>query len=327
MKKNVLFHLPSGSTTVNHTATQQPTENQLTPSAALSAMALCILFGANPVAAKISLAGIGPLTNGALRFSVAATVLASWAIFTGRRLVISRTQMMQMLFLGLFFFLQVGIFYFGQNKTTASHGVLISNIMPFLVMIMAHFLLPNDRINSRKVIGLLLGFSGIVLLFRDSLSLTHDAVTGDMLLVVSVVVWSCNAIFVKRIIAGFTPLQITLYPMLMSLPFFYTAAAIFDQQMVFSLSPSVLFGMFYQSVVTASFGFVMWNRLMQKYGATSLHAFVFVMPVSGVLLGVAILGETMTPSLFGSIALVAMGLVVINWRRRKSSEIPFNPIR
>jgi len=312
---------------VNHTATQKQTENQLTPTAALSAMALCILFGANPVAAKISLAGIGPLTNGALRFSIAATVLTSWAVFTGRRLAISKMQMTQMAFLGLLFFLQVGIFYCGQNKTTASHGVLISNIMPFMVMIMAHFLLPNDRINSRKVIGLLLGFSGIVLLFRDSLGLTHDAITGDILLVVSVLVWSCNAIFVKRIISGFTPLQITLYPMLMSLPFFYISGAIVDPQMVFALSPSVLFGMFYQSVVTASFGFVMWNRLMQRYGATSLHAFVFVMPLSGVLLGIVILGETMTPSLFGSIAMVAIGLVVINWRRRKSSAVHFNPLR
>jgi len=308
------------------TSKTQP-ENQLTAGAAFYAIVLCMLFGANPVAAKISLTGVGAFTTGALRFSVAATVLTCWAIFTGRKLAISKKQFIQMTFMGMLFFLQIGIFYFGQNKTTASHGVLISNIMPFLVMVLAHYLLPDDRINPRKVAGLIFGFSGIVLLFRDSLSLTQDAITGDLLLVMAVIIWSCNAIFVKRIIAGFTPLQITLYPMLISIPLFYLAGMLLDPRMVFDLSPSVLLGMFYQSIVTASFGFVMWNGLMQKYGATTLHAFVFVMPLSGVLLGVVILGEALTPNLAGSIFMVAMGLIVINWRRRKTTGIQFNAIR
>ncbi|SHO47020.1 DMT family transporter [Desulfopila aestuarii] len=312
---------------MKHAANPNQPVNQLTSGAALFAVVLCMLFGANPVAVKICLTGIGAFTTGAIRFTVAATVLTCWAIFTGRKLAITSKQLVQMGVLGLFFFLQIGIFYFGQNMTTASHGVLISNIMPFLVMVMAHYLLPDDRINPRKVTGLIFGFSGIVLLFRDSLSLTQDALTGDLLLVSAVLIWSCNAIFVKRIIAGFTPLQITLYPMLISIPLFYLAGMLFDPQMVYNLSPEVLLGMFYQSIVTASFGFVMWNGLMQKYGATTLHAFVFVMPLSGVMLGVVILGEALTPSLVGSISMVAIGLVVINWRRRKSAGIHFNPLR
>jgi len=321
------FPLRPDIPTVKHPAHPKQQEIQLPLGAALVAIVLCMLFGANPVATKISLTGIGAFTTGALRFTVAATVLTCWAVFTGHRLAISKKQLLQMTFLGLLFFLQIGIFYFGQNKTTASHGVLISNLMPFLVMVMAHYLLPNDRINSRKVAGLLFGFSGIILLFRDSLSLTQDALTGDLLLVSAVLIWSCNAIYVKRVIAGFTPLQITLYPMLISVPLFYLAGAFLDPQMVYDLNPKVLLGMFYQSIVTASFGFVMWNRLMQKYGATTLHSFVFVMPLSGVLLGVVILGEKLTPSLTGAIFMVAMGLVVINWRRRKNTGIHYNPLR
>lgn len=308
------------------TPRKQP-EIQLSLGAAVSAILLCMLFGANPVAAKISLTGIGVFTTGALRFTVAAFVLTCWAVFTHRKLLISAKQLRQMTLLGIFFFLQVAIFYYGQNKTTASHAVLISNIMPFVVMVLAHYLLPNDRINPRKVGGLILGFSGIVLLFRDSLNLTHEALTGDLLLAAAVLVWSWNAIYVKRIIANFTALQITLYPMLISIPLFYLAGALFDSKMVYDLSPNVWIAMFYQSIVTASFGFVMWNNLMQKYGATTLHAFVFLMPITGVLLGVVLLGESLTPNLVGSILMVAMGLIVINWRRRKSTGIHLNPIR
>lgn len=291
--------------------------NQLPLGSALFAIFLCMLFGANPVALKISLTGIGVFTTAALRFSIAAVVLTVWARVTGKPLAITRHQLGQMTVLAILFFLQISVFYVGQNKTTASHGVLIGNILPFVVMIMAHCLLPDDRITPRKVIGLILGFFGVFLLFMDSLNMTSDALTGDLMLFFAVLVWGCNAIYVKKIISDFLPIQITIYPMILSTPFYFLAGYLFDGGMIRDLSAPVIQAMLYQSIVTASFGFVMWNTLIQKYGATALHSFVFLMPVSGVVLGVVILGESLTPNLIASICLVSIGLVVINWRGRK----------
>jgi drug/metabolite transporter (DMT)-like permease len=276
-----------------------------------------MLFGANPVAVKISLTGIGIFTTAGLRFTIAAAVLLTWARLTNKPIAINRKQALQMAGLALIFFLQISIFYYGQSKTTASHGALIGNILPFIVMIMAHYLLPNDTITVRKIAGLMLGFGGIVLLFLDSVSLTADALRGDCILVAAVCIWGCNVIYVKRIISGFHPLQITVYPMIMAIPLYYFAGYLWDGEMIRELNPSVIKGMLYQSVVTASFGFVMWNTLIQKYGATTLHSFIFLMPISGVLLGVTILHEPITPNLLGSIALVAAGLVIINWQKKK----------
>lgn len=279
-----------------------------------------MLFGANPVALKISLTGIGVFTTAALRFSIAAVVLTLWAGATGKPLAITRRQLGQMTYLAMLFFVQISVFYVGQNKTTASHGVLIGNFLPFVVMIMAHYLLPDDRITPNKVIGLILGFFGVFLLFMDSLNMTADALTGDLLLFFAVLVWGCNAIYVKRIISDYHPVQITIYPMILSTPFYFLAGYVFDGGMIRELSTPVIQGLFYQSIVTASFGFVMWNTLIQKYGATALHSFVFLMPVSGVALGVVILGEPLTPNLLASIFLVATGLVVINWRGKRNKS-------
>lgn len=279
-----------------------------------------MLFGANPVAVKISLTGIGVFTTAGLRFSIAAVVLLLWARITCRPLAITRRQTWQLAILAFIFFIQISVFYFGQSKTTASHGALIGNLLPFVVMIMAHYLLPDDRITPRKIFGLILGFSGVLLLFLDSVNLTADALKGDLLLVFAVLVWGCNVIYVKRITAAFHPVQITLYPMIMAVPLYYSAGYFLDGEMIRNLSTPVVQGILYQSIVTASFGFVMWNTLIQKYGATALHAFIFLMPLSGVVLGVLILGESLTPNLVVSICLVASGLMVINWKRRRRSR-------
>lgn len=283
-------------------------------STSMFAVFLCMLFGANPVAVKTTLTGIGIFTSAGIRFGIAAAVLCCWAKVAGISLYLSTRQVLQMAGLGLIFFIQISLFYSGMSRTTASHGALIANTVPFVVMILAHFLLPDDKINPKKINGLLLGFAGVFLLIRDSLDLTAEAFSGDCLLFLAVLFWGCNVIYVKKIIADFNPIQITVFPMIFTVPLYLLAGYLLDGGMVREVTPMVIQAVLYQSLVTASFGFVMWNSLIQKYGATTLHCFLFLMPVSGVLLGVLVLGDPISYSLAASIILVASGLIVINWK-------------
>lgn len=285
---------------------------------------LCMLFGANTVAVKISLTGIGVFTTAGLRFGVAAVVLSLWAVCTGKPLALTRHQARQLAPLGVIFFFQLALFNFGQSMTTASHGTLISNVLPFVVMILAHFFIPGERASLQKAAGLILGFVGVALLFYDSAALTGDALHGDFLILLAIMVWACNVVYMKKIIKGFHPLQVTLYPMALAVPAYLVCGYFFDGQMIRTLDAPVVSAMLYQSLVTASFGFVAWNTLIAKYGATTLHAFVFVMPISGVFLGVVLLDEPVTAHLIIAIILVTAGLLVVNGRipRRSRQETP-----
>ncbi len=303
-------------------------EQGLPAGASLYAAFLCILFGANPVAIKFSLAGLGLYTNAGLRFIFASIAVLLWARFTGRTLAISRAQLRQLLPLGAIFAAQLAFFYAGLTKTTASHCALISNVLPFVVMVLAHFFIPGDRISLKKTLGLVLGFAGVLVLLADSIMLSGDVLIGDMLVLMAVLVWGCNAVYSKRIIKDFQPFQITIYPMLMSLPFFVAGMFLFDDPMVRHVDTPVITSMLYQIFVTASFGMVAWSSLIKKYGATAVHAFVFVMPVSGVFFGIVLLGEPLTVNLVVSIVLVTAGLIVLNRKRRKITVIAIDqPIR
>jgi len=289
-------------------------------SASLFTILLCALFGANAVAVKISFTGLGIFTSAGIRFSIAALTLFIWARCTGKPLALKKSQFLPLLFLALIFFTQLSLFYTGQNKTTASHGTLIANILPFGVMILAHFLVPGETIVLRKLLGLLLGFSGVLLLFFDSVRLTVEMVAGDVLILLAVGVWSFNAVFTKRIISGYHPLQITLYPIMMSSILFLASGFLFDDKMVSKIDLTIIKALMYQIFVTASFGMVAWNTMIRKYGATSLHSFVFIMPFSGVILGVFILNEPVTYSLVASLLLIAAGLIIVNQRPERKQN-------
>ena len=280
--------------------------------AAVFTVFLCILFGANAVAIKISLAGLGVFTTAAIRFGGAALVIYLWALLSRKPIRINLHQLQQMVILGVVFFVQLSMFYLGLARTTASHGTLISNILPFVVLVLAHYFIKEENITARKVSGLILGFFGVLLLFGDAGQLQRDMLLGDLFVLAAVLIWGGNAIYTKRIIDSFHPVQITLYPVALSAPLFLLSALFLDKEMVSYIDRSILVSMAYQTFVTASFGLIGWTMMIKRYGATTLHSFIFIMPISGVFFGVVMLGEPLTMRLIGSIIMVTVGLIVVN---------------
>ena len=280
--------------------------------ASLFTVFLCILFGANATAIKISLTGLGIFTSAGLRFGLAAITLLLWAWLTGKPLAVNGHQLKRLVILAVVFFSQLSLFYSGLSRTTASHGTLIANILPFIVMILAHFFIPGDPINLKKIFGLVLGFCGVVALFIDGAAMTSIGLRGDLLVLLAVVIWGGHVVYIKKITAGFHPIQITLYPMLMASTLFIVCGFFWDEQMISFVDTAIVQALLYQIFVTASFGLVAWNTMLQKFGATALHSFIFVMPISGVFFGVVLLGEPLTANLLLSIILVVSGLLAVN---------------
>lgn len=280
--------------------------------AAVFTILLCVLFGANAVAIKISLAGLGVFTTAGIRFGIAAVVILLWALLTGKPVRVSFYQFKLMVVLGLIFYVQLSLFYLGLSRTTASHGTLIANILPFVVLVLAHYFIEEEFISLKKVIGLILGFCGVLLLLGDAGQLDRDVLVGDLFVLSAVLIWGGNAIYTKRIIGSFQPSLITLYPVAISAPLFLLTALFLDREMVRYVDGSILTAMAYQAFVTASFGLIGWTMMIKRYGASTLHSFIFIMPISGVFFGVVMLGEPLTMGLIGSIILVTVGLIVVN---------------
>ncbi|MGI9571224.1 MAG: EamA family transporter, partial [Desulfobulbia bacterium] len=114
--------------------------------------------------------------------------------------------------------------------------------------------------------------------------------------------------------------QITLYPMMISSLMFFTCGILFDEVMVIKIDLTIIKSMAYQIFVTASFGMVAWNTMIRRYGATSLHSFVYIMPVSGVVLGVLMLNEPLTYNLIASMLLIASGLIIVNRGKKMDTK-------
>jgi len=280
-------------------------------------MLLCALFGANAVAIKISLSGIGVFTTAGIRFGIASIAVSLWAKATRRSFAIKKGQAYQLLLISMVFTVQLSLFYFGLSKTLASRGVLLVNLQPFFILLLAHYFIPGDRITTRKILGMILGFAGVVFVFLEKKGISSDFQVGDLIIISAAFLWAGNAVYTKRIIANFNPFHFVLYPMVFSVPFFFLEGFLWDGTMISFVDGKILGSLVYQSLVTASFGFVAWMTLLQKYGAVALHSFIFVMPVSGVLLGGFMLGEPMTHYILLAMLFIVSGILVVHLKQKK----------
>jgi drug/metabolite transporter (DMT)-like permease len=297
---------------------------QITPAVALGLAMVCVIFGANAVAIKISLSGIGTFTAAAVRFAMGAFVIYSWARLTGRSFHIKRNDMGPLLVLCGLVTVQLSLFYLGLSRTLASRGALVVNVVPFLVLIFAHFFIPEDRLTIRKIVGMLLGFGGVALVMTDSGTLEGGWRTGDSIILAAATCWAAGAVYTKRIIHRYDPFQLVLYPLLFAAPVQLLEGWLWDEPMLSYLNGGIVVALLYSSLICTAFGLVVWNTMLNRYGASILHTFVFIVPIVGVAAGGLILNEPITLRLIAAVALVAAGIGIVNIRT--GHDIPTSPV-
>ncbi len=286
--------------------------------ASLLSVFLCVLFGANSVAIKISLTGIGPFTTAGIRFSLAALLIFIWAVGTNRPTRLPRDQLGPLLIIALIFAGQLSLFYLGLSRSNASRGSLLANLQPFFILFLAHFFIPGDQITLRKLLGIVLGFSGVACVFLDKqIGNAGDLRIGDLIILVATFLWALNAVYIKRVIHRFEPYQIVMYQMIFAVPLFFIGACLWDRPMVFHPDIQVIGALLYQSAVTAAFGFIVWTHLIQRYGAVALHSFIFIMPIAGVVLGGIFLNEPITAKILLALGFIVSGIFVIHFKAKK----------
>jgi drug/metabolite transporter (DMT)-like permease len=149
-------------------------------------------------------------------------------------------------------------------------------------------------------------------------SLSGGLRSGDLIVFSAVIFWSFGAVYTKKIIAAYQPFQLVLYPMVIAVPFFLLEGFLFDAAMVAHLNPPILGALFYMSFVTASFGFVAWITLLKRHGATTLHSFVFIMPIAGVLCSGLVLKEPITLNIIVAGILIALGILIVHRKPNRS---------
>lgn len=276
------------------------------------AFLLASLWGGLPVAVKAGLADSPPLRMGYMRFVLGMVVVLIWAIATRQSLRITRAELFPLLVLGVLFSVQTAFMNLGQYNTTAGHtGVLITTF-PLWAGVFAHFLVPNDKLSKRRVVGAFIAYAGAAAIFVRSIFGGTDAIDalnpwlGDLLIMCSAVLLGLRQVYLSQLGQNITVVKLLTAQGIFGIATFVAGSLVFEtapMQMTLVLATSL----FYQGVVIAGFAFLAQTWLLSNYLPSRVTLISLSGPVVTAVLSWLILGESIGPELWVGAALVVVG--------------------
>lgn len=294
-----------------------PNKTQLQWQPIVVLLILTLIWGANMAVVKIGARELPPLFMAGFRSLVAGLCLYIWMRKKGIAPFPSKNLLAHGIVTGLLFGAEFGLIYVGLGYTLASRTYILVYSAPFFVAFGAHFLLTGDRLNRWKIAGLLVAFTGIVVLFiKDLGTFSLGALPGDIMALLAGAVWGATTIYIKKYLSYRTvPLQTLFYQVLFSAPPLLFMSLILEDPVSASLTWMSGFSLFFQCIIVAFLSYLVWFELIHRYPVSLLHAFTFFAPVFGVFLsGALILGEAMSGRLILALILVSLGTLLLNRR-------------
>jgi drug/metabolite transporter (DMT)-like permease len=279
---------------------------------------LTLLWGFNYPAIKYSNQGVSPVFASALRSMIASLCGVIYCIRKGERLFHTDIRLFHGLMVGLLFGLEFACIYFGLLYTDAARSVVFVYLSPFVVAVGAHFFLKGDRLTFPKVLGLILAFAGIFIVFggRPRTAKTTMFI-GDLLEITAAILWGATTIYIKKFMAEkVRPIHTFLYQLFFSIPILLIVSILLEPEWVHGIDASIVASLLYQSIIVAFISYFVWFKLIHEYSVSRLSAFTFFTPIFGVLFGILFLSEEFTLSLMVGLPMVSLGIFFVNWRRR-----------
>jgi len=250
-----------------------------------------------------------PLRLAWMRFVVGGLVICLWAWGTGRfaGFRVEPAEWRPLVLLGLLFSVQMTATNVGTWLTSAAHASVLLNLYAVHTVVLAHVLIPGDRLSLRKLVGVLVAYSGIVLLGARQIAHGSPTLLGDVIVTAAGVLLAERTIYLARAVQRLDPVKLLLTQAIVGTALFVVVSALVEPaptRWSWRLAGSVG----YQGVLISGFNFVVNLALLRRYRPSALSAFFLTQPIFGVIAAALVAGDPLTADLLIACAAVAVGI-------------------
>ncbi|HVV94154.1 MAG TPA: DMT family transporter [Hyphomicrobiales bacterium] len=297
----------------------------LGPSVLAVMLMLCLSWGVQNVAIKITLVGFAPMVQMALRSLFAAAMIWLWARLSGKgRLVVLDGSARWGLLAGALFAAEFVLLYFSLQLTTVIRATLFLYTAPFFVALGGWFALPEERLRPLQWLGLVLSFAAVALALGTPQSLgAGGSLLGDLMALGAGVGWGATTLVIKASPLRFAPAERTLFYQLAVCAVVGVLAAALAGEGLPAAPPAIAIGaLAYQTLWVAGITYLIWFQLLARHPAGPLQTATTMTPLFGVVAAHLILGEAITATFAAAVALLVVGLLLVNWPVRKAAPAP-----
>lgn len=280
----------------------------------LLAALLCLIWGSTWLAIKIGLEDSPPFLSAGFRFVISCLILFALIRWKKLTLAAGKAEWKNILIPGFFaYFVSYGLVYWGEQYIGSGLAAVLFSTLPFWVALYAHFLLPDEKFNWIKLFSLIIGFSGILLIFWNNLQVSSSpkSILGMVGLLGSGASAGYAGVRTKRDLHHLDPIVIAALQMLVGMTLLLITGFIFEDLHSFQITYKSIGALLYLALFGSALAFTIYFGLLKTTAATKLSLIAFITPIVALMLGWAVLSEKITWGLLFGSALVIFGIVLL----------------
>lgn len=207
----------------------------------------------------------------------------------------------------------------GEKTIDSSVASILDSTVPLFTIIIAHFLLSDDKMTFHKTLGLLIGFLGVIVLLSKDIGNSSNSIEGQAAVVIASMFYAVSGVYARRKTQNIPGILRSGGPLFSaSIVMWIFTFSTESHVQVPSLSITWI-ALLFLGVIGSGVAFILLFYLIHEIGPTRKSMITYLFPLGGVIFGVSVLHEQITWQLLAGGILIIFSLIVANMQTKNKA--------
>ncbi len=281
---------------------------------------LGFIWGSSYLFIKLAVGDFGTFTLVALRLVVGAALL--WTVvrlahqtLPRERRIYGHLLVMAIINITIPFLLIT----WAEQSVESSLAAILTSPVPLFAIVLSSIFLADEPMRVNGVVGLAVGFIGVVILTSPGLTGVGSSVGGELALLGAAFSYACGAVYARRNVRGLAPMIPAVFQVSFAAIITVTMALLFEHPWTVRPDTQAIFSILWLGILGSGIAYLFVFRLFSAWGATRTTMVSYIIPVVGIVLGFLVLAEPIDSRVLLGTAFVIGGVALVNspWGRRR----------
>ncbi len=280
----------------------------------LAFLGLALAWGSSFLWIKIAVAEIGPFMLVALRLLIGVIGLSVVVLISRPSWPAGRSAWITMGVLGLTnTAIPFVLISWGEQFIDSAVASVYNSTVPLFTVVIAHLALRDERFSRLKVLGVVLGFLGVVVIFaEDLLAGVRPGLLGQGAVLLAAMLYGASAVLARRNTKQLDRQVIALLPLVIADLTVWTGVVALESPLRLPQLTLTWVAILWLGVIGSFLAYLLYFYLVHSIGPTRSTMVTYTFPVTGLLLGAVFLDESITANLLLGSLMVLVSLLVVN---------------